>query len=63
MSGMDSQMLFPRVEKSSTRGHRFKVRGEKFSGDVRGKFFYTEDGECLEHAAWGGGGSRYDSSI
>ena len=33
MSGMDrvdSQMLFPRVEKSSSRGHRFKVHGEKF---------------------------------
>ena len=43
MSGMDrvdSQMLFPRVEKSSTRGHRFKVRGEKFRGDVQGKFFF-----------------------
>ena len=42
MSGIDrvdSEMLFPRVEKSSTRGHRFKVHGEKFRGDVRGKFF------------------------
>ena len=42
MSGMDrvdSQMLFPRLEKSSTRGHGFKVLGEKFRGDVRGKFF------------------------
>ena len=37
MSGMDrvdSQILFPRVERSSTRGHRFKMRGEKFRGDV-----------------------------
>ena len=42
MKGMDivdSQMLFPKVEKSSTRGHRFKVRGEMFRGDVRVKFF------------------------
>ena len=32
-------MLFPRVEKSSSRGHRFKVRAAKFRGDVRGKCF------------------------
>ena len=24
---------------SITRGHRFKVRGGKFKGDVRGRFF------------------------
>ena len=66
MSGMDrvdSQMLFCRVEKSSTRGYRLKVRGEKFRRDVRGKVFYTEGGECLEHAAQGAVGSRYDSGI
>ena len=63
MNRMDSQMFFPRVEKSSTRGHRFKVRGEKFRGDMRGKFLYTEGGECLERAARGGGGSRYNSGI
>ena len=34
MDQVDSQMLFPRVEKSSTWGHRFKVCGEKFRGDV-----------------------------
>jgi len=42
MRGMDrvnSQMLFPRVEESSTRRHKFKVCGEKFRGDVRGRFF------------------------
>ena len=36
---MDSQKLFPRVEESITRGHRFKVRGARFKGDVRGRFF------------------------
>ena len=36
---MDSQKLFPRVEESITRGHRFKVRGARFREDVRGKFF------------------------
>ena len=36
---MDSQKLFPRVEESITRGHRFKVQGARFKGDVRGKFF------------------------
>ena len=30
MDRADSQMLFPRVEKSSTRRCRFKVHGEKF---------------------------------
>ena len=36
---VDSQNLFPRVEMSNTRGHVLKVRGGKFKGDVRGKFF------------------------
>ena len=36
---VDSQKLFPRVEESITRGHRFKVRGARFKGDVRGRFF------------------------
>ena len=39
MDGVDSQKLFPRVEESITRGHRFKVRGASFKGDVQGKFF------------------------
>ena len=39
MDRVDSQKLFPRVEESITRGHRFKVRGTKFKADVRGKFF------------------------
>jgi len=50
MRGMDrvgSQKLFPRVEKSSTRGHRFKVCGEKFRGEVARQVF-LEGGECLE---------------
>ena len=36
---VDSQRLFPRLEVSITRGHRFKMRRGKFKGDVRGKFF------------------------
>ena len=39
MDRVDSQKLFPRVEESITRGHRFKVRGARFKGDVRGRFF------------------------
>eukprot|EP00061_Rhincodon_typus_P007655 g29575.t1 len=42
MMGMDrvnSQGLFPRVGKSKTRGHRFKVRGKRFEKDLKGKFF------------------------
>ena len=39
MFRVDSQKLFPRVEESITRGHRFKVRGARFKGDVRGRFF------------------------
>ena len=39
MDRVDSQKFFPKVEESITRGHRFMVRGAKFKGDVRGKFF------------------------
>ena len=39
MDRVDSQKLFPRVEESMTRGHRFKMQGARFKGDVRGKFF------------------------
>ena len=35
---LDSQYLFPKVGESKTRGHRFKVRGARFKGDVRGRF-------------------------
>ena len=31
---VDSQRLFPRVQVPIARGHRFKVRGGKFRGDV-----------------------------
>ena len=54
--------LFPGVEGLTTGEHRFNVRGDMFRGDVWGKFF-TEDGECLESAASGGGGSRHVSNI
>ena len=47
MDRMDSQKLFPGVEESITGGHRFKVRGARFKGDVQGKFF-TEGGGCLD---------------
>jgi len=36
---VDSQRLFPRVEMAATRGHRFKVLGGRYRGNVRGKFF------------------------
>ena len=39
MDRVDSLKLFPRVKESITRGHKFKVRGARFKGDVRGKFF------------------------
>jgi len=34
------------------RGHWFKVRGRRFRGDVRKRFFYPEGGEGLECAVW-----------
>ncbi|MDZ1603208.1 reverse transcriptase family protein, partial [Klebsiella pneumoniae] len=36
---VDSQRLFPQVEQSVTRGHKFKVKGGRYRGDVRGRFF------------------------
>ena len=36
---VDNQHLFPRAPLLCTRGHGFKVRGGKFKGDIRGKFF------------------------
>ena len=63
MDRVDSQKLFPRVEESITRGHRFKVRGAKFKGNIRGKILYTESSGCLELAAGGGSGSRYNSEF
>ena len=36
---VDSQYLFPKVGESKTRGHRFKVRGERYKSVQRGKFF------------------------
>ena len=35
---VDSQYLFPKVGESKTRGHRFKVRGERYKR-VRGAIF------------------------
>ena len=36
---LDSQYLFPKVVESKTRGHRFKVRGERYKSVQRGNFF------------------------
>ena len=36
---VDREQLFPLVEGSVTRGHKFKVRGRRFRGDVRKNFF------------------------
>ena len=36
---VDSDSLFPRMEKASTRGHGFKLRGGSYRTDVRGRFF------------------------
>jgi len=36
---VDCQRLFPRVEQTIARGHKFKVKGGRYRGDVRGKFF------------------------
>ena len=34
---VDSQKLFPRVEESITRRHRFQLRGASFNRHVRGR--------------------------
>ena len=39
IDGVNSWKLFPRAEMTITRGHRFKVKEDGFSGDVQGKFF------------------------
>ena len=62
MDRVDSQKLFSRVEESITRGHRFKVRGARFKGDVRGRFF-TESSGCLELVAGGDSGSGHGSDF
>ena len=36
---LDSQYLFPKVGESKTRGHRFKVRGERYKKVQRGNCF------------------------
>ena len=36
---LDSQYLFPKVGESKTRGHRFKVRGERYKRVQRDNFF------------------------
>ena len=33
---LDSQYLFPKVGESKTRGHRFRVRGERYRSVQRG---------------------------
>ena len=53
---MHREQLFHSVEGSVTRGHKLKVRGGKFRGDLRKNFFYSEGGDGLECTAWEGGG-------
>ena len=36
---VDSQYLFPKVGECKTRGHRFKVRGERYKRVQRGNSF------------------------
>ena len=36
---LDSQYLFPKAGESKTRGHRFKVRGERYKRVHKGNFF------------------------
>ena len=36
---VDSESLFPRMEMASTRGHSFKLRGNRYRTEVRGMFF------------------------
>ena len=59
---MDSQKLFPRVEESITRGHRFKVRGARFKEDVRGMFFAQRVVGAGTHCG-GRSGSRYNPTF
>ena len=60
---VDRQRLFPRVEVSITRGHRFKARGGTFKKDVKKKVFHSESGGCPERTARGDGESRYINNI
>ena len=63
MDRVDSRKLFPRVEESISRGHRFKVRGARFKGGVQGKLFYILDSGCLELTAGEDSASGYDSDF
>jgi len=36
---VDSGSPFPRIVMASTRGHSFKLRGDRYRTDVRGRFF------------------------
>ena len=56
---LDSQYLFPKVGESKTRGHRFKVRRERYKMVQRGIFSHREC-ECLEQAARGSSRGGYN---
>ena len=45
---VDSQYLFPKGGESKTRGHMFKVGGERYKRVQKAISFHTEGGECLE---------------
>ena len=56
---LDSQYLFPKVGESKTRGHRFKVRGEKYKSVQKGSFF-TQRVVRVEQAARGSSRGGYN---
>ena len=55
----DSQYLFTKVGESKTKGHGFKVRGERYKRVQRGNFF-SVCSECLEQAARGSSRGGYN---
>lgn len=46
---VDVSRLFPlRLGEVNTRGHDFRLKGERFKGNIRGGFFYSESGGSME---------------
>lgn len=48
---MDDHSLVPGVEESSTKGHRIKMREERFKDSLKGNCLYTEAGGYMGQAA------------
>lgn len=55
--------LFLCVGAYKTRGHKFKIRVERFKGDQRVKPFHTEGGGYVEQAGKRGGGGKYNVNV